>query len=180
MAPAICAVGIIVHLASGFSCFGGIHPRRTTRMRCSRCGVTTVLHQFQPAHRRRRLHSSQTRDRGNGVRGSDRRATRSFPSDRFGANSAWVLCAVSAYNLPRAGHRLQRKSRHGPWCDTAPASGQRPCPIRQAGTRTSIALAHPWLLRRTSGKYSGTPISDTNNYWPDRTPGLNQITTRTS
>ena len=39
------------------------------------------------------------RDHRNGVRRPDRRAAGAHPSGRFGANSAWVLCAAIAHNL---------------------------------------------------------------------------------
>jgi hypothetical protein len=77
------------------------------------------------------------------------------PSGRFGANSAWVLCAAITHNLLRAAgtlcggsHAVARGATCADTWSTSPSDspdqhGQRPRPIRQTSTQTSTSPDHP-------------------------------------
>ena len=76
-----------------------------------------------------------------------------MPSGRFGANSAWALCAAIAHNLLRAAGTLSRRTaaRRGPRRDPAPPDRQRPRPTGPTATPTraaparALALGPTWL-----------------------------------
>ena len=63
-----------------------------------------------------------------------------IPSGRFGANSAWAVCAAIAHNLLRAAATLAGDpSPHRPRDHAAPTPGQRPGPTGPTPTPTDPA-----------------------------------------
>ena len=70
-----------------------------------------------------------------------------MPSGRFGANSAWVLCAAIAHNLLRAAGVLagDRHTRR-PRVDAATQDRQHPGPAGPPTTPTRPAPTHPLAL----------------------------------
>ena len=70
-----------------------------------------------------------------------------IPSGRFGANSAWVLCAAIAHNLLRAAGVLAA-DRYTPRTRINPAAHhrQRARPLGPPATPTDPAPAHPLAL----------------------------------
>ena len=73
-----------------------------------------------------------------------------LPSGRFGANSAWVLCAAIAHNLLRAagvlaGDQHTRRTR----IDATPQDRHRPGPAGPPATPTDPAPTHPLALVET-------------------------------
>ena len=71
-----------------------------------------------------------------------------MPSGRFGANSAWILCAAIAHNLLRAAGALAGGTAHrGPRCDAAAqASSTSPpdWPARNDDPILHLPTHWPW------------------------------------
>ena len=73
-----------------------------------------------------------------------------LPSGRFGANSAWILCAAIAHNLLRAAGVLAGDHTHPRTrIDAAAAHRQRPRPTGPPATPTDPAPAHALALVQT-------------------------------
>jgi hypothetical protein len=75
-----------------------------------------------------------------------------IPSGRFGANSAWVLCAAIAHNLLRAtgvlagDHHTRARGSTLRRCDAATPDRPRPGPTGPPAAPTDPAPAHPLAL----------------------------------
>ena len=73
-----------------------------------------------------------------------------LPSGRFGANSAWVLCAAIAHNLLHAAGSARRRPTHpGTGIDATPQDCHRPGPAGPTPAPTDPAPAHPLALVET-------------------------------
>jgi hypothetical protein len=72
-----------------------------------------------------------------------------LPSGRFGANSAWILCAAIAHNLLRRQRPGRRPAHPGAGVDTAAPDRQRPGPTGPPATPPDPAPTHPLALVAT-------------------------------
>ena len=96
-----------------------------------------------------------------------------MPSGRFGANSAWILCAAITHNLLRAAGILAGgRTRRGPRRHPAPHDRQRPGPAGPPPTPTRPAPTHALAL----GTSMARPVAQHHRLQP--TTDRHRLTTR--
>ena len=142
-------------------CAGSKTPASATR--CSRCGgitrssptPTSRSTEADITHRQHAIIETVFADLIDGPLAH-------IPSGRFGANSAWILCAAIAHNLLRAAGVLagdQHTPR--PRIDAAPQDRHHPRPAGPPPTPTDPAPTHPLALVTDTGLRCGTTPSAT-------------------
>ena len=158
--------GALSRSPPALSCAGSKTP--TTSTRCSRYGDTTVPDQLDAVHRRGRHHPPPPRHHRDRVRRPHRRPLAHMPSGRFGANSAWILCAAIAHNLLRAagvlaggGHAKARGATLRRKIVNVPARLSRPQRRPILRLPTHWPWSNPWrnLWHNTIGHSPPTPAT---------------------